>query len=115
MPHSILVVDDDPAILQSLVFVLEDEGFAVRSASNGRAALALHEQERADLILSDVMMPLLDGVGVVAELRGRGDHTPVILMSAVHTDPVELGVASLAKPFSLDRLFALIQEILVRG
>jgi two-component system, OmpR family, response regulator len=104
MSSLILVVDDEPAICDVLANILRDEDYAVRTAANGREALALHGATAADVILTDVMMPELDGYGLVAELRARGDGTPVILMSA---DPIAGsgdGVACIEKPFDLETL-----------
>jgi DNA-binding response OmpR family regulator len=115
-PPSILIVDDEPAILQPLVLALEDEGFSVRTATNGRAAMELHERAAADLVLSDVMMPVLDGLGFVAELRRQGDRTPVILMSAATIgERRHDGISHLTKPFHLEELLALVHEVLARG
>jgi two-component system response regulator MprA len=116
MPHAILVVDDEPAILDALAAALEDEEYAVRSASNGQAALTMQSSAPADLIVSDVMMPHLDGHSLVRALRARGDRTPVILMSAL---PIRAGahdaVHRLHKPFDLDDFLDLVAAVLDRG
>ena len=62
MNPSILIVDDEPSILQSLAGLLIDEGFDVRTASNGYEALKTIESESPDLVLLDIRMPGLDGI-----------------------------------------------------
>jgi DNA-binding response OmpR family regulator len=113
MPHSILVVDDEPGILHSVALALEDEGYLVRAAPNGFVALQLHAEMSADLIVSDVMMPLLDGHTMVDTLRARHDETPVILMSAAAFDTSRHpDVLILPKPFNLEMLFMQIETAL---
>jgi CheY-like chemotaxis protein len=80
----ILVVDDDPVVLRMLAYVLVDEGHDPRRASNGIVALQLLESESFDLVVSDVRMPELDGLGLLARIRGneRLAELPVILLTA---------------------------------
>jgi len=79
----VLVVDDEPALRSALAQLLAEEGWQVLTAPNGEAALATQLATPADLIISDVMMPVVDGHQLVRALRARGDETPVILMSAL--------------------------------
>ena len=112
----ILVVDDEAAIRTLLVDVFSDEGYAVRSASNGRAAVAMVEHERPDLIVMDVMMPELDGMETLHRLRSMPKlvNVPVLLMSAAHhVAPDGLDdIVFLAKPFDLDHLLAIVASML---
>lgn len=101
---SILVVDDDPAIRKMTRLVLEAEGYAVRAAGDGREALAEIAREPPDLVLSDVRMPELDGVALLAELRRRAPDLPVVLFSALHDRIDDPGVAFLPKPFDIPHL-----------
>jgi DNA-binding response OmpR family regulator len=113
MANVVLIVDDKPTIRTGLTRVLDNEGFAVRSAEHGAAALALLEREPADLIISDVMMPILDGVTFVQELRRRGNQTPVVLMSSTVPDVGTLpGVRFIAKPFDVETLLAVMRQSL---
>ena len=106
---TVLVVDDEPVIRESLAAVLMDEGFAVQTAEDGLEALILQTQRPADLILCDVNMPLVDGDERLAELRERGDRTPVVLMSAAQVPECNLpNIRSLQKPFDLDAVLDLI-------
>jgi len=110
---SIIVADDEPALLKALTHLLEPEGYGVRAAVNGRDALSLHEESPADLIVSDVMMPNLNGHGLIAELRNRGDWTPIILISAAAIPPAGANaVRSIGKPFDIEELLRLIHLLL---
>src|SRR5689334_15142688 len=112
----ILVVEDEPAIRELLVLVLGDEGHAVLAAPDGQAALAILRRQPVDLVVTDAMMPRLDGPGLIAQMRalpGLG-VLPVLLMSAAGIgfplrDP---GTVFLAKPFDLGQLLGLVQAAL---
>ena len=117
MAHTILIVDDEASILESLQEILEHEGYGVVVASNGKQALAEVERVRPALVLTDLMMPQLNGLQLMEALRGRPelDGLPVVLMSAVHVPParaMELGTAFLGKPFEIDRLLEVIRRAL---
>jgi len=85
---SILVVDDDPAIRALLCDVLEAEGYAVRSAGDGFAALRQVQGDRPDCVVLDVMMPGLDGHAVLQRLRASegGLDLPVVMLTAAADD-----------------------------
>lgn len=72
--HTILVVDDDEDICEALRGYLEDEGYRVLIAEDGRKALGLLEHERVDLIILDLMMPSMSGFEMVEELQRRGNR-----------------------------------------
>lgn len=88
----ILAVDDDPAVRQWLVRVLEPRGFEVSVAADGREALAVLERELPDLILTDVHMPDIDGYRLVTRVRmdTRLSHIPVILISGSDESPFKV-------------------------
>jgi len=115
---SILVVDDDQAIRETLTDALTMEGHAVLTAANGVEALALVEQEHPNLLLLDMHMPTMDGQALLAALHEKGIHLPVIVMTAavaVRSLAFELGVHGyLAKPFDLDQVLALVDEVYIR-
>jgi len=114
--RSILLVDDEPTFRGALALALEDEGYVVWISANPLEALALISGMRPDLILSDVMMPGLDGYALVAELRARLLQVPVILMSASGRPDCELPcVASIEKPFELHELLSLVAAALSGG
>ncbi|MCC6178895.1 MAG: response regulator [Chloroflexi bacterium] len=117
--HRILVVEDDATIREVLVTLLEDDGYEVCAAGHGRDALTLLHDRPADLILLDLMLPILDGRGFLAERRrlGIGTDVPAILVSAsrrtVSDDHAGLGVAAVVtKPFDLDEILRVIERVL---
>ena len=75
----LLVVDDEPNIVELLSMSLKYAGFEVATAANGRDAVSLAKEFRPDLILLDVMLPDVDGFGVVRRLRGEGARVPVLV------------------------------------
>jgi two-component system, cell cycle sensor histidine kinase and response regulator CckA len=111
MTWTILVVDDDRPIANVLADLLCDEGYDVRTAYDGQAALREIEREPVDLIVSDVSMPTLDGPTLVRRLRERGESTPVILMSAVYQDIDIPGVEFMPKPFDVGHLANLVARV----
>jgi two-component system, chemotaxis family, chemotaxis protein CheY len=118
MPQ-ILVVDDDDAIRGLVSEVLRDDGYDVREATNGVEALDQLCQERPDLIVLDLMMPVMDGWAFVEECHRKpwcGD-VPILVTSASHDLPrtaerlSRFGVRTcLAKPFDVDGLLALVER-----
>jgi DNA-binding response OmpR family regulator len=80
-PKKILIVDDEKPLAKALDLKLSHAGFATETASDGEEALAKIEKEKFDLIILDIMMPKMDGYGVIAELKKRGVTTPVIISS----------------------------------
>jgi two-component system OmpR family response regulator len=116
----LLVVDDEPNIVELLAASLRFSGFEVDTAQSGREALDLVAKTRPDLIVLDVMMPGLDGFAVVKQLRGNGVQTPVVFLTA--RDATEDRVAGLTlggddyvtKPFSLEEVVARIRAVLRR-
>lgn len=114
----ILVVDDEPAIRQLLTDVLELDGHDVRSAADGLAAVDAFEALRPDCVVLDLMMPGLDGYGVLRNIRGQdGDPVPVIMLTALvdrnsaaraWTDGADY---YLAKPFAADEVLHLIHGL----
>lgn len=107
----ILVVDDERFIVSLLTEILEDEGYVVRIASDGEAALQEIETTRPDLVVADIMMPRLDGLTLAATLRSWQQPIPVILMSAAVT-PRSQGVSFIPKPFDIDDLLVAVEKII---
>ena len=109
---TVLVVDDEPAIREVIATLLEDEGYLVRHAKDGLDALDAINGDQIDLIVSDVVMPRLDGASLVRKLRRRGHLMPVVLMSAVYADVDLPGVRFMPKPFEIDRLLGTVASAL---
>jgi two-component system, OmpR family, response regulator len=116
----ILVVDDEDNLRTMLVAALKFEGYDVAAAPNGREGLRSVKESKPDLIVLDVMMPELDGFGMLKRLRETGDRTPVVFLTAKDTsaDAVEgLGLGAddyLSKPFSLEELVARVEAVMRR-
>ncbi|HEU5264728.1 MAG TPA: response regulator, partial [Gaiellaceae bacterium] len=108
MPVSILIADDDGVSRKLLRRLLEQEGYAVRAAADGREALELFGEEAADVVLLDIVMPELDGISVLERLKATpgAEHVPVIMISAVDETKsvvrcIEIGADDyLPKPFN---------------
>jgi DNA-binding response OmpR family regulator len=116
----ILVVDDEPMVREVVVAYLEREGFRVNEASTGTDALQQIARRRPDLVVLDVMLPEIDGFGVLSELR-KSDDIPVILLTARTEEPdrvlgLELGADDyVVKPFSPRELAARVRSVLRRS
>ena len=109
---TILVVDDDGMLCGLLHDLLTEEGYEVRCAHHGGAALDEIGRSLPDLVLTDVQMPYLDGIGLLGYLEERSVNVPVVLMSAVRPRALPAEVAFVAKPFDLDELLATVAEAL---
>jgi two-component system response regulator MprA len=118
---AILVVDDDAPIRRMLDRTLSADGYEVRSAPDGGAALAAVEQSVPDLIVLDVAMPGLDGLAVCRRLRRRGLATPVLLLTARDSladrvEGLDAGADDyVVKPFETEELLARVRALLRRG
>lgn len=109
----VLVVDDERYIVDLLTDLLEEEGYRVKRAYDGIAALEAIDRQIPDLILADVMMPRLGGLALVGSLRERGLTIPIILMSAAVT-PRYSDVTFVPKPFDIDHVLHVIARALRR-
>lgn len=117
----VLVVDDEPSIVDAVATSLRYEGFEVDEASTGRAALSSAQERAPDLIVLDVMLPDLDGLEVTRRLRADGIRVPILFLTA--RDAVEDKIAGLTvggddyvtKPFSLAEVVARVRAILRRA
>ncbi len=111
---TVLVVEDEPAVHEVVAELLhlQDEGYAVRQASDGLQAIDELQADNIDLVLSDVRMPRLDGPSLARRLRERGHAVPVVLMSAVDVEVDLPGVRFLPKPFDRDHLLHVIGSAL---
>ncbi len=117
----LLVVDDDPDIRLSLKRALRCAGYSVTMAVHGAAALDCLARSPVDLIVLDVMMPMVDGLDTCRRLRERGDATPILVLTA--RDSIDDRVTGLeagaddylVKPFALRELLARVQALLRRS
>ena len=117
MTTSILVVDDDPAILRTLQINLRARGYAVQTARDGRTALSAVAEDPPDVIILDLGLPDLDGVQVLTRLRAHS-AVPVVVLSARSqsddkVEALDLGADDyLTKPFGMEELLARIRTAL---
>lgn len=117
----ILVVEDDDKIASFVVKGLQQSGFAVDRCSNGEDALPLAAAVTYDAAVVDVMLPRLDGIGFVRQMRARGTKTPVIFLSAKATVDDRIrglqagGDDYLTKPFAFSELLARVQALIRRA
>ena len=115
---TVLVVDDEFGIGELLDGILSDEGHHVVVAGNGRQALERLADTKVDVILSDLMMPVLDGAALLQAVRadGRLDHIPFILMCALPEDSISDRIsgyeAFLRKPFRIAAVVETIDRVL---
>ena len=121
MGDRVLVVDDDPPLRRMLARTLSAEGYEVTVVGDGGGALAEAERTAPDVIVLDVAMPGLDGLGVARRLRGKGDFTPILMLTARDAVPdrvagLEAGADDyLVKPFALEELIARLRALARRG
>jgi len=118
MYPSVMIVDDEPSILQSLSGILSDEGFETFTASNGYEALKRIEQEAPDLVLLDIWMPGLDGIETLKEIKKSNPVIQVIIITGHGTietavNATKLGAFDLIeKPLSIDKVIVAINRAL---
>lgn len=113
---SILIVDDEYTIVETLAEILAWEGYTVRTAADGRRALTELERDVPDLVIVDFMMPAMDGLELIDRIRGdeRFRHLPIVLMSAA---PISLEKRTktwdvlLAKPFTGKAILEAIRKL----
>jgi CheY-like chemotaxis protein len=110
-PHQILIVEDDESIAEVLVDTLKDEGYSVRLSANGRDALGVLEGWLPDLIMLDLMMPVMDGWSFRSaqrQLPGRAGRVPVLVLTGAREARLQAGNlaadAVITKPFELDEV-----------
>ncbi|MFM2181410.1 MAG: two-component response regulator MprA [Actinomycetota bacterium] len=117
----VLVAEDDAAVRNAVVRVLELDGHRVQSAKDGRTALDAIIDDTPDAVVMDVMMPFVDGLTVCREVRNRGNRVPILLLTArVEVDDRVAGLDAgaddyLTKPFAVAELSARVRALLRRN
>ena len=117
-PKKILIVEDEGAIVRSMTLKLVSSNFDVTAAYNGADALAILQKGTFDLILLDLMMPKMDGFGVLEEMKARGDTTPVIVLTNLSQEEDKKRVEAYGARYfvksniSLSQIVERIKEIL---
>lgn len=114
------MVDDEPAVRDALVRALGSEGYETQAAGDGATALTEVARWQPEVVVLDVLMPFMDGLATCRTLRGRGDRTPILMLTA--RDAVADRIAGLdagaddylVKPFDLDELLARVRALVRR-
>lgn len=115
----ILIIDDEPQILRMLRAALVSSGYEVITAANGAEGFATFERSRPDLVITDLSMPIMDGLALTQELR-RISKVPVIILSVRATEPVKVDALDagaddyVTKPFNMPELLARVRAQLRR-
>jgi CheY-like chemotaxis protein len=120
VPLCILVVDDDPAIRAMYTEILADEGYGVQTAENGQDAIAQIHAHQTDLIMMDIMMPIMDGLTACTKIKADPEMqgVPIIIMSAgtnLRRQAEEfacLAAAIIPKPIDLDYLLDTVKRLI---
>ena len=121
MDTTVLIAEDDRQVREALERILVFEGYRVVATTDGAQALDAVERERPDAIVLDIMMPVLDGLDTCRRLRARGDHTPILMLTArteVSDRVAGLDAGAddyLPKPFALEELLARVRALLRRS
>ncbi len=117
----ILIAEDDRELRRLFAHVLMKQSFSVKEVANGQEALEALENEYFDLIISDIMMPVLDGYALVQALRGAGNAIPVLMITAKDAfDDMRLGFQSgtddyMVKPVNVNEMVLRVQALLRRA
>lgn len=117
---TILVIEDDRSLREGLAMNLRMVGYRALTARDGEEGLRLAFDARPDLVVLDIMLPILSGLDILEELRKHGEDMPILVLSARHTAPekvrgLKLGADDyLSKPFDLTELLARIEALLRR-
>jgi len=116
-PKTILIVEDDPNVRSMLVKHLVKSGYRIIEATDGMEALKRLEQDQYDLVLTDIVMPYISGVGVVTALKKKWPHIPVIAMTGFGKEPESAAMERnadlvLPKPVKMSLLMKHIARLL---
>jgi DNA-binding response OmpR family regulator len=120
MAKRVLIIEDEPGILLSLKDEFESESYAAFTAEDGEKGYKLVKQVKPDLVILDIMLPIMDGYEVCKKLRMEGDTTPIIMLTVKDKEidrvlGLELGADDyVTKPFSLRELMARARAVLRR-
>ncbi|MCK4911889.1 MAG: response regulator [Thermodesulfovibrionales bacterium] len=120
MSKNILIVDDSASMRQLVTFALEDAGYDVVQAVDGEDALSKAGQSRAEMVITDLNMPKLDGIGLIRQLRERSEYkfTPIVMLTTESQDTKkkegkQAGASGwIVKPFTPDQLIGVVRKFI---
>lgn len=120
MPGSILIVDDSASMRQLVSFTLQDAGFEVTQAVDGVDALAKSAPQKADMVITDLNMPNMDGIELIRQLRSKPEYkfTPIVMLTTESQDAKkqegrQAGASGwIVKPFTPDQLVGVVKKFL---
>ena len=121
MPRTVLIVEDDENIAELLMLYLEKEGYATITAGDGGTGLQKYRENKPDLVLLDLMLPVMDGREVCRSIRESGDTTPIIMLTAKgetgdKVSGLKMGADDyITKPFEMKEVLARIEAVLRRA
>ena len=119
--HKILIAEDDTELRQLFAYVLTRNGYAAKGVGNGCEALEALDKEYFDLIISDIMMPVMDGYELVRQMRAAGSTTPVLMITARDAfDDMRTGFLAgtddyMVKPVNVNEMVLRVQALLRRA
>ena len=119
MPKTIIAVDDSMSIRETVRMTLESAGYRVLTAEDGSKGLALAQQQRADLVITDLNMPVMDGITLISQLRALPNYrfTPLLLLTTESQDDKKIAgrragaTGWIVKPFDAMRFIAVVQKV----
>lgn len=116
----ILVAEDEPLLLKTIELKLKKEGYEVITATDGRAAIGAIQEQKPDMVITDIMMPYASGLEIVSFLQKADKKIPTIILSAMEQEQVvmeafELGADDyITKPFSLNEMVMRVKKLAIR-
>ena len=116
LPKRILVVDDEACVIDAVKMMLKLDGHTVETASSGQEALALYQQAKFDLVITDFSLPGMTGNDLANQLKARNPKQPIVMITAyaellaANQTPMDAGDCTLSKPFSLGDLRAALAK-----
>jgi DNA-binding response OmpR family regulator len=121
LKYKILIIDDEPQLVESIAVRLKASGYVVQTASDGVNGINKFKEEPPDLVILDIMMPGLSGLNVLRELKQLNSRVPVIMLTAYGTpqsaiEALKLGAYDhLSKPFNTEALLEMIKKALEKS
>ncbi|MBN2424564.1 MAG: response regulator [Calditrichaceae bacterium] len=119
--YKILLVDDDPNMHRLVKFYLSEKEYNLECVTNGRSAHQKLQKAKFNLMISDIMMPVMDGITLISKIRAEGIDIPIIVTSAhnqenIASAAIEAGADKiLEKPFSKEKLNAIIRDFITKN